>query len=281
MESEARPNPYLPRRAEVVALREETPDVKTYVLKSAAPVSFVPGQFHMVSLPGYGEAAISLSSDPEEGKEGLFWHTVRAVGSLTKALARLEVGDWVWVRGPFGRGWPLEGGPRGLVVVAGGIGIAPLRPVIRSWLAARRGEIEVIYGARTPFDLVFRGEFSSWEEQGARLLLTVDRVAPGVTWPHHVGFVTSLCERLSLGPGEARVFICGPEAMMGSVFRVLAEKGWPRGDIFVSLERRMECGLATCGRCQFDAFYVCRDGPVFSCGELEKALGARLFGGRP
>lgn len=275
-------NPYLPRPVEIVSLKDETPDVRTYTVRLAdrGPFSFSPGQFNMVSVLGVGEAPISFSSDPESREaraEGVFQHTVRAVGNVTKALARLRVGEQFWVRGPYGTGWPLNLVRGDLVIVAGGIGLAPLRPVVLRRLAGKRkGRLEVLYGARTPGDMIFRDEFPEWEARGARLLLTVDRVPEGGTWPHRVGLVTALLEEAEVRPEEGYVFVCGPEIMMKYVVRGLAARGWPPQKIFVSLERRMECGVRICGRCQIDSEYVCQDGPVFSYAVVKDLLGTDL-----
>jgi NAD(P)H-flavin reductase len=266
---------------EIVGLRRETADVKTYTVRmiDGSRFRFRPGQFNMASVIGVGEAAISMSSDPDgmdAAERGTWQHTVRAVGNVTKALDRLQAGDRFYVRGPYGNGWPLEQVRHDLVIIAGGIGLAPLRPVIFRWLAKKNGRLEILYGARTPEDMSFRDEFRSWAQDGARLLLTADQVPGGAAWSGRVGLVTALLDEMEVRPGQGQVLICGPEVMMKSVVGELARRGWPPEDIFLSLERRMECGQKTCGRCQLDYVYVCQDGPVFSYAVAKKLLGVDM-----
>lgn len=276
------PNPYLPQPVEILTLKDETPEVRTYTVRPGdrRPFPFAPGQFNLVSVLGIGEAAFSFSSDPQSRealKEGVFQHTVRAVGNVTKALARLREGENFWVRGPYGTGWPQDSVQGDLVVVAGGIGLAPLRPVILRWLAEKKGgQLVVLYGARTPKEMIFQNEFPDWEARGAKLLLSVDQVPEGETWPHRVGLVTVLLEELKVCPEKSCAFVCGPEVMMKYVVQGLAEKGWPPQKIFVSLERRMECGIKICGRCQVDSKYVCQDGPVFPYTLAKNLLGTKF-----
>jgi NAD(P)H-flavin reductase len=239
----------------------------------------MPGQFNMVSVLGVGEAPISFSSNPESREaldRGIFQHTIRAVGNVTKALARLQAGEQFWVRGPYGTGWPRDLARRDLTIIAGGIGLAPLRPVILQKLEEKGGRLEILYGARTPGDMIFRDEFPDWEARGARLLLTVDRVPEGENWPHRVGLVTNWLQEMEVRPEQGSVFICGPEIMMKYVVRGLTERNWRPQRIFVSLERRMECGIKICGRCQIDSEYVCQDGPVFSHAVVKDLLGTDL-----
>ncbi|MGD0152460.1 MAG: FAD/NAD(P)-binding protein [Thermacetogeniaceae bacterium] len=274
-------NPLLLQPVEILDVRRETPDVQTYTLRlvDGSRFFFQPGQFNMVSVIGIGEAAISMSSDPKGAEalaEGVFQHTIRIVGNVTRALARLRTGDRFWIRGPYGNGWPLEQATGDLVIIAGGVGLAPLRPAIYRRLARHSGRLEILYGARTPGDMLFRDEFPSWQEGGARLRLTADKVSDGAEWPYRVGLVTALLDEVEIAPGQGQVFICGPEVMMKAVVRSLSKLGWPPEEIFVSLERRMECGQKTCGRCQIDDVYVCQDGPVFSYAAVKDLLGVDL-----
>lgn len=274
-------NPLLPYPVEILDLKRETADVKTYTLRlvDGSRFFFHPGQFNMVSVIGIGEAAISMSSDPESTEaiaEGVFQHTIRAVGNVTKALDRFHVGDRFYIRGPYGIGWTLDRANRDLAIIAGGVGLAPLRPVIYRRLARKTGRLEIIYGARTPEDMPFRDEFQSWERRGARLRLTADKVAEEEIWPYRTGLVTALLDEMEILPGQGHVFICGPEIMMKFVVRELTKRGWPPEEIFLSLERRMECGQKTCGRCQVDDVYVCQDGPVFSYAVVKDLLGVDM-----
>ncbi len=274
-------NPLSLRPVEILDVRRETPDVNTYTLRlvDGSRFRFRPGQFNMVSVIGIGESALSMSSDPEGTEalaEGVFQHTIRVVGNVTRALARLRAGDRFWIRGPYGNGWPLEQASGDLLIIAGGIGLAPLRPAIYRRLAGNPGRLEILYGARTPGDMPFRDEFPVWQEGGARLLLTADKADEGAEWPYRVGLVTALLDEVEVSPARGQVFICGPEGMMKSVVGALSKRGWPPEEIFVSLERRMECGQKTCGRCQIADVYVCQDGPVFSYAAVRDLLGVDL-----
>ncbi len=151
-----------------------------------------------------------------------------------------------------------------------------MRPVVYRSLAGMTGRLEILYGARTPEDMLFREEFAGWEQDGARLRLTVDNVAAGQAWPYRVGLVTALLDEMETLPGQGHVFICGPEVMMKFVVGELTKRGWPPEDVFLSLERRMECGQKTCGRCQVDDVYVCGDGPVFSYAAVKNLLGVDM-----
>jgi NAD(P)H-flavin reductase len=280
-------NPFRLQPVEIVGLKQETSDVKTYTVRlvDGSRFGFRPGQFNMVSVIGIGEAAISMSSDPD-GLDAIEWgswqHTVRRVGNVTKAIDRLQVGDRFYIRGPYGNGWPpgyplqRVGANRDLVVIAGGVGLAPLRPAVYRRLAKKTGRLEILYGARTPEDMLFRDEFRNWEQDGARLMLTADKIAEGADWPCRVGLVTALLDEMEIMPGQGHVFICGPEVMMKSVVGELTVRGWPLEEVFLSLERRMECGQATCGRCQVDDVYVCQDGPVFSYAVVKELLGVDI-----
>jgi NAD(P)H-flavin reductase len=230
-----------------------------------------PGQFHMLWVPGVGEVAISLGDGPDPG--GAQWHTVRAVGAVTRALCRLRPGDHLGVRGPFGRGWDLDAtAGRDVVVVAGGIGLVPLRPAIRALAAdPARGHRHraVLVGARSPDDLCHRADLAAWADR-FEVGITVDRAPSG--WTGDVGFVTNLIARLPwVGPGTAAL-VCGPEVMMKVCAAALVDRGVPAGAIQVSLERNMACALAHCGRCQLGDRLLCRDGPVVPYASVQDDL---------
>jgi NAD(P)H-flavin reductase len=230
--------------------------------------TFVAGQFNMLYLPGYGEAAISISSDPERPE--LIGHTIRFVGNVTQAVSRLRVRDTIGVRGPFGTAWPLEDNKgRDIVIAAGGIGLAPLRPVIYqiSNQRSQYGRVVILYGARTPADLLYSSEFSSWEAMQIEILTTVDRADE--SWLGQVGVVPMLFYRLRLDTDNTVVLSCGPEIMMRFVvFEGLARR-IPSQRIYLSLERNMKCGQGFCGHCQYGPFFICKDGPVYSFDRLE------------
>ena len=268
-----RPVPFRIRRVE-----EETHDTFTLVLTpppGAPPFSFRPGQFNMLWAFGAGEVPISLSGPPGEVREIV--HTVRAVGPVTRELRRLKKGDTVGVRGPFGTAWPVEEvAGSDVVLVAGGIGLAPLRPALLALLAERPryGRILLLVGARTPGDLLFVNELADWRGRfDVDVDVIFDRAAPG--WHGLVGVVTSLIPSAPFDPRNAAAFVCGPEIMMNFALLELERRGVPPSRLFVSLERNMKCGVGLCGHCQMGPFFVCRDGPVFPWERVARWLAIR------
>jgi NAD(P)H-flavin reductase len=238
-----------------------------------APIRCAPGQFTMLYAFGVGEVPVSFSGDPADGRPLV--HTVRAVGSVTKALCRAPRGATVGVRGPYGAGWSL-GEPAGdLLVVAGGLGLAPLRPAVLAALAggARQGRLRVLVGARSPDQVLFGGDLARWRARGADVRVTVDHAAPG--WAGPVGVVTELLDDAVTRPESTTALVCGPEVMMRLVADRLRRLGVPGGRIQVSLERNMRCGVAQCGHCQLGGLLLCRDGPVVSWDGIERALQVR------
>ena len=260
-------NPYVPFKAAIRGIRQEAGDVKTFLLEpeSGFPPG-APGQFNMVGCPGVGEAPVSLSRVPMEDSD-LFEHTIRAVGRVTDFLSTFREGDEIFLRGPFGRGWPLnEVRGKHLVLVSGGLGLAPIRPVVQiaDKLKARR--ITLLHGARDPGSVIFKTEFKHWRKKGIDVELTVDE--PGKGWRYHTGIVTEIIRRLKIAPAEAVAIICGPEIMMRFAANELFLKDVPGSSVYVSPERRMRCGMGLCGHCQHGVWFVCKDGPVFSYREL-------------
>jgi len=258
-----------PEPHRVVARRHQTGDVVTLEL---APVDgesagFRAGQFNMLTAFGVGEVAISISSAPRRGAP--VEHTVRDVGAVTHALCTVGVGDIVGVRGPFGTDWGLDAiGAVDVVVVAGGIGLAPLRGAINE-LAERSGgpdssnQVALVVGARSPDQIVFADDLDRWRGLGVHVEVTVDVAGPG--WDGSVGVVTALLPGVPFDPANAVAMVCGPEIMMRFTVRALADRAVPLERIRVSLERNMQCGLGWCGHCQLGPFLLCRDGPVLSC----------------
>jgi NAD(P)H-flavin reductase len=253
-------------RGAVRGVRRETPDTFTLLFdlgERRSPADFMPGQFNMLYVFGVGEVPISVASFRGEK---LLMHTVRSVGTVTNILARLTVGENIGIRGPFGRGWPVsEAEGKQLLVIAGGLGLPPLRPVIEEGIAnpGRFAGVKILYGARTPVDLIYTHEYSRWQAaNGCDLLLTVDR-GDG-EWKGNVGVVTTLFPRAGIDPRRAIAFICGPELMLKFSILELVKMGVPAERIFISLERNMNCASGTCGHCQLGPFFICRDGPVFS-----------------
>ncbi|MBV8432423.1 MAG: FAD/NAD(P)-binding protein [Solirubrobacterales bacterium] len=265
-----------PQAFEVVIKRQETPDSWTFELASPTGqvLEFEPGQFTMLSAGGAGEVPISISGDPDRPERLV--HTVRAVGLATQAICRAEPGDRLGVRGPFGRPWPiedLEGAD--VVVAAGGIGLPPLRPALLRLLARRDryGRLVLLYGARTPDQLVFADQHAAWAESGLEVLVTVD--AAGPEWLGHVGVVTRLIHRAGLAPARSSALVCGPEVIMRFLVTGLVDRGLPADRVYASMERNMQCGIGLCGHCQLGPTLVCRDGPVYRWSELAPWLRLR------
>lgn len=260
-------NPWLAHRATVVSVRAEYYGVSTYALRIADDPSLGayacrPGQFNMLYLPGVGEAAISVSG--HEAGDGLWLHTVRTAGGVTRTLEQWGAGGHLAIRGPFGRGWPLDAArQRDLLFVAGGIGLAPLRPAIVEALARREqfGRVTLIYGARTPDTLLYEREFAAWERKGLTIQTIVDRAAHG--WLGNVGVVTLLIDRLRpFDPGRTVLFACGPEVMMSFVAKSALARGLPASNLWLAMERNMQCAAGFCGHCQLGPAFICKDGPV-------------------
>ncbi len=263
-------NPFLPLKAVITEIKLETKDVKTYSLfLENSSYTAKPGQFNMLGYPGVGDAPISLSSIVSGGR---FQHTVRTVGRVTEFIERFGKGDEIYLRGPYGSCWPLEDARGGdIILVAGGVGVAPLRPVIQEILNKREsfGKVTLIYGSRSPDSILFMDEIDVWRKD-IEVLLTVDEVRPHMKWEYDIGFVTGLLDKATVDPLKTFAFICGPEIMMLFVSRGLYLRGFLPSRVCVSLERRMKCGIAHCGHCQHGSKFVCKDGPVFPYSEVTK-----------
>jgi len=230
--------------------------------------SFEPGQFNMLYVFGAGEVPISVSGDP---RGETLVHTVRSVGTVTRSMTRLEEGEFLGVRGPFGRPWPVQQCVgRDVVIVAGGIGLAPLRPAILQILAEREkyGRVVLLYGARTEHDILYRHDLELWRSRfDTDVEVTVDRSSRG--WRGNVGVVTSLLPRAPFDPSDSIAMVCGPEIMMKFTLLELERKGVPFENIYISMERNMKCATGFCGHCQFGSHFVCKDGPVFSFDQVD------------
>jgi NAD(P)H-flavin reductase len=260
----------------VIASRRETADTVTLELEPPEPFGYLPGQFNMLGLPGIGEVPISISGD-DTAAGSVVQHTIRAVGAVTRALCATGPGDAVGVRGPYGTHWPVpeaEGGD--VVVVAGGIGLPPLRPAIRQVLAHRErfGRVALLYGARTPAGLLFPAELAEWRSRpGVAVEVTVDTA--GRDWHGNVGVVPDLIGRADFDPARTTAFTVGPEIMMRFTIAALLAAGVPASRVFLSTERSMQCATGLCGHCQLGPFLICRDGPVFGYQTLARWLGVR------
>jgi NAD(P)H-flavin reductase len=258
-----RPDPMTPVPFTVRRSTRETTDTVTIELDPGpSGFAFSAGQFNMLYALGIGEVPISISGDPAPGAP--LEHTIRSVGAVSAALCALQDGDTVGVRGPFGTDWRV-GAAEGsdVVIVAGGIGLAPLRPAIRELLVHREayGRISVLYGARTPADLLFREEVEGWRGRfDVDVEVTVDAAAP--EWRGNVGVVPRLLARARFGSARTVAMVCGPEIMMRFTVQALLDAGVEADRIRVSLERNMQCAIKQCGHCQLGPFFVCADGPV-------------------
>ncbi len=257
-------DPFVPDLYRAVGAVRELHDTVTLQLTplSGTRPAFEPGQFNMLYAFGVGEAAISISGDPAD--DSTFVHTVRNVGAVSKALAALEAGAIAGVRGPFGTGWPVAAA-EGLdvVIVAGGLGLAPLRPAIYSVLAkrGRYGRVSILFGSRNPGDMLYRHELEQWRQRlDVDVTVTVDHSDTG--WHGNVGVVPSLIPRAAFDPRETLAMVCGPEVMMRYTINALRSAGVGESQIFLSMERNMKCAIGMCGHCQFGPDFVCKDGPV-------------------
>ena len=258
-----------PRPVKVVARRRENHDTVSLDIEDSMPVE--PGQFNMLYAFGKGEVPISVSA---AGK-GRITHTVRDVGLVTSALTSVAPGSAIGIRGPFGQGWPV-GGLRGkdVLVVAGGLGLAPLRPALHALLERRTeyGRLVLLYGARTPSDLLFTRELERWRGRfDFDVEVTVDRGEDG--WRGNVGVVTRLFDRTRFDPAHTVALMCGPEIMMRFTLRELEKAGVADERVYLSMERNMRCGIGLCGHCQLGSRFVCLDGPVFRYDEVRPLLG--------
>jgi NAD(P)H-flavin reductase len=261
-----------PLRYRVVGRRVDTDDVVSLDLEPCGPslAAWSPGQFTMVYAFGVGEVPVSVSG----GEGDRIVHTIRAVGAVTKAICATPVGGVLGLRGPYGRGWTLPAGGD-LVIVGGGIGLAPLRPVVRAAIAQRGrfGHVDLLVGARTPKELLFTEEYEEWRDAGIAVRVIVDQAeAP---WPGPVGVVTGLLPQLALDGRRAAAYLCGPEVMMRIVARTLTDRGVAAERIQVSLERNMRCGYGVCGHCQLGPMIICRDGPVAGYATAEPLMAVR------
>jgi sulfhydrogenase subunit gamma (sulfur reductase) len=268
-------NIYLPNFARVKGIEDETYDTKTFELEFVDPevkknFGFKSGQFLEVSVPGVGEAPFGLASNPNWPET--FRFTVRAVGAVTRALHQLSAGDVVGVRGPFGNGFPFdEVKGKNILFVAGGIGLPPLRSLIEPMLDSRKdfGDFQILYGARTSADLVYKERLREWEVmKEIRFMVTVDVGDP--SWSGNVGVVTTIFPKANIVSANTVTFVCGPPIMIRFVILELLGLGFAPENIISTLERYMKCGVGKCGHCAIGHKYVCLDGPVFSYKEMMK-----------
>ena len=271
-------SPSDPMIAQPVTIRRviwETDDTFTLVLDLEAMTdtfAFKPGQFNMLYVFGVGEAALSISSDAARPR--MLAHTIHRVDTATSALGKRKRGDMIGLRGPFGSCWPLDAARgKDVCIVAGGIGLAPLRPVLYALFRARNdyGRIILLYGARSPLDLLYRVELEDWaKEFHAEVLVTVDR--GDSSWKGHIGVVTNLFSYIKLDARATTAFVCGPEVMMKYTLDELERRGLAEDQVYLSMERNMKCAVGFCGHCQYGPDFICKDGPVFPLPHVRRLL---------
>ena len=270
-------DPFVPQVYRVDGVRRELSDTVTLELKpvSGSRPSFEPGQFNMLYVFGVGEVPISMSGNCTD--EARFVHTVRDVGAVSGAIAKLEPGAMIGVRGPFGTSWPVttaEGSD--VVIIAGGLGIAPLRPAIYSILANRRryGHVVILVGSRNPKDLLYRLELEEWRRRlDIDIEVTVDHA--DADWRGNVGVVPGLIPRAAFDPEETVALVCGPEVMMRFTVSALRDAGVASERIYLSMERNMKCAVGLCGHCQFGPAFICKDGPVMRYDKIGEIFAVR------
>lgn len=273
---------YLPRDAEIVARTQESETIFTLTVKFIDPkheqaYQFQPGQFNMMYLYGVGEVPISIVSDPEQ--DVFYAHTIRRVGRVTQGLSLLNVGDHVGIRGPFGRGWPLEiSQGKDILIMTGGLGCAPSVSIIHYMMKRRDkfGRLNILQGVKHSDDLIYRQHYASW----AKMPNTTVKLAADVSkpnWPGHTGLITELIEQVDIDANKTMCLMCGPEAMMIASAKRLIELQLAEKAIYLSLERNMECAIGHCGHCQLGGKFICKDGPIFCYSDMRELLGKKGF----
>ncbi len=277
-ERRLKPSPFLPDLAEIIRKDRLTATETLYRLRLAdgSELGHTPGQFLEVSVLGIGEAPFSISSSPTRGEA--FELCIRRVGDVTNALERLELGSMVGVRGPLGRGFPLSTmRKQNVLVIAGGLGIVPLRSLITNLIDERDDfdDVTILYGCKNPGEMLFKDEIAQWvTRDDVDFRVTTDIADPG--WKGNVGPVTTLFRRLEVHPARTVPVMVGPPVMFKHVVKQVLACGVPEDRIVLSLERRMKCGIGECGHCQINGVYVCQDGPVFTYAELKRLEEAML-----
>lgn len=273
-----RPDPMRPRPFRILEVQQEIAECFTWILEPAdggKPLSFQAGQFNMLYMFGQGEVPISISSNSADPDR--LGHTIRAVGSVTHAFERLQAGDVIGLRGPFGTGWPINNAKTNdVLIIAGGLGLAPLRPAIYQLLSAPEefGKLTLLYGARSPETVLYHDELMSWATSGKMGVdLTVDRADR--SWSGPVGVVTDLIDNIEIDPVQTIAMLCGPEIMMRFCTYALLDRGLTDHQIYLSMERNMKCAMGLCGRCQYGPHFMCKDGPVFPYYKIKDLLGLR------
>lgn len=276
------PNPYQPHEAVILERIQEAPDLFTLRLKFSDQklqdaYEFKPGQFNMLYLYGVGEIPISIVSDPLDSH--IIDHTIRALGRVTRGMANLEAGDRIGLRGPYGRGWPvLESKQKDIVIVTGGLGCAPSVSAI-NYIEQRRnqfGRLNIVQGVKHTADFIWKQRYDKWRAlPDTRVLLAAD--AGEALWPWHIGLVTALFDQLEFDADNVAVMMCGPEGMMRAVTAHMLDSSVPASQLFLSMERNMQCAIGHCGHCQYGNSFICKDGPVFSYDKIRHLFDIKGF----
>lgn len=275
-------NPYLPHEAEIVDRIQESATLFTLRLRFTDPqvnadYQFKPGQFNMLYLYGIGEIPISIVSDPMD--ESLYDHTIRAVGRVSKGFYNLKKGDRIGVRGPYGRGWPLEEAEqKDIIIVTGGLGCAPVVSVINYIMNRRErfGKVNIIQGVKHSADFIWKERYDQWRaEPHTQVLLAADAGDP--IWPWHIGPVTGLFGQMEFNKDHTIVMMCGPEGMMRAVAHYMLSQGISENDLWLSMERNMQCAIGHCGHCQYGEKFICKDGPVFCYQDIKEIFSVKGF----
>jgi NAD(P)H-flavin reductase len=273
-------NPYQTHNAKIIKIIEQAPNIKLFRFDITKKLDFFPGQIIFLSIPGFGEAPFAPCNPLENDFLEL---CVRKVGRLTQMLHTLKIGDSVGIRGPYGQGWPSLAGPdpakrggqinKNILIVIGGLGLVPLRTLLwsKNKFLSSETKIQIFYGAKTPDDFLFENDYAKWKKEGIDLKLTIDKECPG--WNECVGVVTALFDK-HLVSANTTAFLCGPPIMYKFVLEKLKEKNVPDENIYLSLERRMHCGIGVCQHCAVGSFYTCKDGPVFRYDQIKNIPGA-------
>ena len=273
---------HTPYPAEIIERTQEAPNIFTFKLRFKdsqlqKQFRFQPGQFNMVYHFGVGEVAISISSDPDD--ENTIHHTIRSVGRITNSLVKLNKGDYLGIRGPFGNGWPIEKAQgKDIIILTGGLGCAPVVGMINYIVNRRKqfGKLMILQGVKHSHDLIFRDRYNEWQQlPNTQVLLAADRSGPHWTW--HTGYVTELISELNINPDKTICMICGPEMIIQVDIKNLLARGLDENNIFLSMERNMECAIGHCGHCQFGGSFICKDGPIFCYSSIKELLGKKGF----
>lgn len=268
-------NSYHPEPARIADIKQQTDNIKLFRFEFEQKVwghkfTFKPGQFIELSIPGFGEGPFAPCNKPGTDYIEL---CIRDAGKTTSRLHQMKIGDKVAIRGPYGNGWNTDKKGENLIIVVGGLGLVPLRTLIlgKNEFFGKDAKFQVFYGARSPKDMIFRYEFENWRKNNVEVNLSIDKSAPG--WVGNTGLVTDLLDKIELLTG-AKVFVCGPPVMYKPVIEKLRQKGFSDESFFISLERRMHCGIGVCQHCAVGPYYTCKDGPVFAYNQLKDIPGA-------